>query len=207
MKKLILLSTLLLASISFAAGTAKDKKKMAAPAPAAITKVDVTGDLKWTGYGVGKSHTGDLALQSGTVEMKSGELVGGTFTINMESLKTADSERLQGHLQSPDFFDVKANPTATFTITKVEALKDVKPGQPTHKITGDLTIKKNTHPETFMAVIKKDGAKWSAKAETEIKDRTQYGIVYNSAKFKTASALGDKLIEDKIKIELNLMTK
>ena len=207
MKKMILISTVLITSLSFAADV-KDKKKAASPPPSASTmsKADVTGNLKWTGYGVGKSHTGELAIKSGQVEMKGEELVGGEFLIDMTSLKTADSEKLQGHLQSPDFFDVKNQPEAKFKITKVEALKAAA-GSPTHKITGDLTIKGKTHPETFLTTVKKEGTKWTAQGEAEIKDRTQYDIVYNSAKFKSASALGDKLIEDKIKVEMNLTTK
>lgn len=207
MKLLVILTALLAASLSFAADT-KDKKKTTMTKPeTSMTKSDVTGALKWTGFGVGKSHSGDLTIKNGYIEMKGEELVGGTFTLDMGSLKTADSEKLQGHLLSPDFFDTKKFPEGTFKITKVEAIKDAKPGMPTHTITGDLTIKGKTHPETFTATVTKDGKKYSAKAETEIKDRTQYDIVYNSSKFKAASALGDKLIQDNIKIELNVMTK
>lgn len=203
MKKFILIATLLTASLSWAADAKNKKKTLEAPAAAAATKLDVTGGLKWTGYGVGKSHTGDLTLKSGSIELKGEQLVGGTFVIDTSTLKTADSPKLQGHLQSPDFFDIQKFPEATFKITKVELAQTGA----THKITGDLTIKGKTHSETFLANIKKEGTTWSAKAEAEIKDRTQYDIVYNSAKFKTASALGDKLIEDKIKVELNLTTK
>ena len=52
----------------------------------------------------------------------------------------------------------------------------------------------------------KQGKGFTATAETEIKDRTQYDIVFNSAKFKAASALGDKLINDNIKIQLDIKT-
>lgn len=205
MKNTILLATLLTASLTFGADA---KKKMAAPvAASAITQADVTGTLKWTGFGVGKTHTGDLNIKSGKIDMKGDEIVGGQFTIDMASLKTADSPKLQGHLQSADFFDVQKFPEGTFKITQIEAIKDAKTGGPTHKITGDLTIKGKTHSETLLATVNKAGAKWNAKAETEIKDRTKYDIVYNSAQFKTASALGDKLIQDNIKIEMNLVTK
>jgi polyisoprenoid-binding protein YceI len=208
MKKLILIATLLTASLSWAADAKKKATApVAAPQAASAAKADVTGGLKWTGYGVGKSHTGDLNLKSGSVEFKGEQLVGGTFVIDMTTLKTGDSPKLQGHLQSPDFFDIQKFPEGTFKITKVEIIPNAKAGGPSHKITGDLTIKGKTHTETLDATIAKEGTKWTAKAETEIKDRTQYDIVYNSAKFKTASALGDKLIEDKIKIELNLATQ
>ena len=97
----LLTSALLASSLAFAAGKA-DKK---APAGAVI-KHDVTGTLRWTGYGVGKSHAGNLSLKNGQIEMKGKDLVGGMFVIDMATLKTADSEKLQGHLQSPDFFDI-----------------------------------------------------------------------------------------------------
>ena len=59
MKATTLLASALLAStLAFAAGKA-DKK---APA-GAIMKHDVTGTLRWTGYGVGKSHSGNLLLK------------------------------------------------------------------------------------------------------------------------------------------------
>ena len=204
MKKLALIAIALIASVSFA----KETKKAATPAPAAaLTNMDVTGSLKWTGFGVGKSHTGDIALKSGYVEMKGADLVGGTFVLDMTTLKTADSPKLEGHLKSPDFFDVTKFNEGTFKITKVEALKDVKAGAPTHKITGDLTIKGKTHTEELLATISKKGTGFEAVAGTEIKDRTQYDIVYNSGKFKAVSALGDKLIQDNIKVELDVKTK
>ncbi|MEQ1722516.1 MAG: YceI family protein [Pseudobdellovibrio sp.] len=200
MKKLALIAITLIAATSFAAG----KKEVKTTAP---TKMDVAGTLKWTGFGVGKSHAGDLTIKSGSIEMKGAELVGGEFVIDMTSLKTGDSPKLEGHLKNADFFDVEKFKEGTFKITKVEAIKGAKAGSPTHNITGDLTIKGKTHPETFAAVVSKEGKGFAATATTEIKDRTQYDIVYNSAKFKAVSALGDKLIQDNIKIELNLKTK
>ncbi|MBY0553984.1 YceI family protein [bacterium] len=198
MKKLIIIAMALVASMSFAAGK-KDAK--------AAVKMDVTGSLKWTGYGVGKSHAGDLTIKSGSVELKGEELVGGEFVIDMTSLKTGDSPKLEGHLKSPDFFDVEKFKEGTFKITKVESIKGGKAGDPTHKITGDLTIKGKTHKEVFAASITKEGKGFAASAATEIKDRTQYDIIYNSGKFKAVSALGDKLIQDNIKVELNVKTK
>lgn len=207
MKKIFALATMLLAVTSFAAGTAKDAKKTDKK-EAAVTKADVAaGTITWTGYGVGKSHTGTLTIKSGSVDLKGEEVVGGNFIIDMKSLKTADSEKLQGHLRSADFFDVEKYPEATFKITKVEAIKGAKAPAATHKVYGDLTIKGKTHAEEMAATVTKQGAKYEAKGSAEIKDRTQYDIVYNSGKFKAVSALGDKLIEDKIKIELNVTTK
>ncbi len=204
MKAMILFTaTLLATTLTFAVEKKMDKKAAAE----ATTKSDVTGTLKWTGYGVGKSHTGDLQIKKGQVEMKGKELVGGDFVIDMSSLKTADSEKLQGHLQSPDFFDVAKHPESTFKITKVEAMKTPAADAPTHKIWGNLTIKGKTEPVELMATVKEAAGKTTAVVTSEIKDRTKFDIVYNSAKFKAVSALGDKLIQDNIKIEMNIVTK
>lgn len=204
MKNLLFASLALVASISFAADKAPAKKAAAAPAPVAVVKKEVTGVLKWTGFGVGKQHHGEIALKSGSVEMKASELTGGEFVLDMKSLKTGDSPKLEGHLRSPDFFDVEKFAEGTFKITKVEPLKT--PGA-NYKLTGDLTIKGKTHSEEVMATVTKSGDAYTAMGESEIKDRTQYDIVYNSGKFKAISALGDKLIQDNIKINLELKTK
>ena len=201
MKKMMILALTLTTITSFAANT-----KKAAP-KSAVSQMQVTGQLKWTGYGVGKSHGGQLNVSTGEVDFKDGQLVGGTVMIDMKSLATADSPKLEGHLKSPDFFDVEKFQQATFKINQVEAIKNAKAGEATHKIMGDLTIKGKTNPETFMAVVAKDGKGFKATAKTQIADRTKYDIVYNSSKFKAASALGDKLIEDKIDVELEIKTK
>lgn len=202
MKTLLLIALSLSSSFVFA--ESKAKKAVAAPTE---VKMPVAGQLGWTGYGVGKSHAGTLTIKDGHVEMKGDQLVGGTFTIDMASLKTGDSPRLEGHLKNADFFDVEKFKDATFKISKVEALAGAKAGEPTHKITGDLTIKGKTNSETFDAIVTKDGKGFKAAGKAQIADRTKYDIVYNSAKFKTASALGDKLIEDKIDITLEIKTK
>ena len=204
MKKLIFVAMAMVASVTFAETKAKAKKETNAPAAAMM---DVTGAVNWTGYGVGKSHHGQITVKSGQVEFKGSDLVGGQVELDMGTLKTGDSPKLEGHLKSPDFFDVEKYTAATFKITKVEAIANAKAGEPNYKITGDLTIKTKTNSETFMAVVTKKDKGFTAVAKTQIADRTKYDIVYNSAKFKTASALGDKLIEDKIDVELNLQTK
>ena len=204
MKKLVIITFALLASVSFA--ETKAAPKVAKKAAAVETKKDVTGTVKWTGYGVGKSHQGTIGIKSGQVVMKGDELTGGNVVLDMTTLKTEDSPKLQNHLKSADFFDVEKFGEGNFKITKVEALKSPAAGGPTHKITGDLTIRGKTHSQEILAVITKKGDKMVASGETEIKDRTQYDIVYRSGKFEAASALGNKLIEDNIKIQLDLQT-
>lgn len=207
MKSLLAVIVALTASVSFAQTKAKAAATKQVKPPAMAATAEVTGDLKWTGYGVGKSHKGQIPLKSGQVELKGDELVGGTFVLDMSNLKTADSPRLEGHLKSPDFFDVEKFKEGTFKITKVEALPVGKPGEPTHKITGDLTIKGKTNSEILMATVSNKDKKLMATASAQIADRTKYDIVYRSSKFTPASTLGDKLIEDKIDIAIDVTTK
>lgn len=207
MNKTAIILITVLASLAFANKPAATKSASAAKATA-TAKLEATGKIKWVGYGVGsKSHGGDIAIKSGYIEVKGEEITGGEFTLDMTSLNSPDSERLVGHLKSADFFDVEKFKEGRFQITKVETLKKSKAGEATHKIHGNLTIKGKTHHESFDAKISQTAGKFTALASTEIKDRTQYDIVYNSAKFKAASALGDKLIKDNIKVELEVATK
>jgi len=64
-------------------------------------------------------------------------------TIQVESINTGQEQR-DGHLRSPDFFDVETYPTMTFKSRKVE-----KTGDNTAKVTGDLTIRDVTSPVTL----------------------------------------------------------
>lgn len=210
-RQFFITTTLIAGLFSVATTNAKDEKKDAQKETAkvsAATTLKASGGVKWTGYGVGKSHTGDLTLKSGTVQLAGTELTGGEFTLDMNSI-TYKNKRLETHLKSADFFDVTKPgfETASFKITKVEALKPAKAGESTHKITGDLTIKGKTNSVDLMTVVTQDGKKWKAAGEGEIKDRTAFDIKYNSAKFAPLSQLADKAIEDKIKINIDVVAE
>lgn len=167
-------------------------------------KYKAEGQVKWTGFGVGKSHAGVLKVKSGSVEVTKDVVQSADFTIDMTTLHSDDSAKLVGHLKSPDFFDIEKYPTAQFKSTSIEAIKGAKAGEANYKVKGDLTIKSKTQPIEFLALVSKDKKTFVAKADIEIADRTQYDIVYNSKKFSAVSKLGDKLIEDNIKVSLDL---
>ncbi len=62
--------------------------------------------------------------------------------INADSIDTNNKQR-DGHLRSPDFFNVKQFPTITFESTGVKAIKDG------YEVTGNLTMHGVTKPVTF----------------------------------------------------------
>src|SRR5262249_21041695 len=57
------------------------------------------------------------------------------LTIDAASVDTSD-ERRDGHLRSPDFFDVERYPTVSYRSTNIELL-----GEDHFRMTGDLTIR------------------------------------------------------------------
>ncbi len=160
----------------------------------------------WTGKGVGKQHTGFVTIQSGTVLIDTKTVTGGFMYINMKSITDTDikdagfNKNLVDHLKSPDFFFAAKFPTSTFKIIKAERL-DVPEGQPNYKVSGELAIKGIKKPIDFMSTIKYVKKSIVITGDAEF-DRTAYEIKYNSGNF--FQDLGDKLIEDKIQLRLDI---
>ena len=159
----------------------------------------------WVGKKVTGQHTGTIAIKSGAIEVKDGELVGGEFTIDMATLTSTDLEgeylgKLNGHLKSDDFFGVATFPEANFKITKVEA----KGSNGRYSVTGNMTIKSTTKAVTFDAQLVNNGDKLVAMADIVI-DRSEYDIRYGSGSF--FDNLGDKTIYDDFTLSVSLATE
>lgn len=117
-------------------------------------------------------------------------------TIQAASLTTQDEKR-DGHLKSPDFFDVATYPAITFKSTKVEAR-----GSDKLQITGDLTIRGVTRPVTLDTEFNGRGTTpWGTEviaysAETSI-SRKDFNLNWN-----VALEAGGVLVGDKVKITI-----
>ena len=90
-------------------------------------------------------------------------------------------EQLNGHLQTPDFFDAQRYPEITFRATEL-----VRHGDDTVSGKGDLTIKGNTRPITLQGTIAPAPAtdpfgreRLGLRLESEI-DRTEYDVEWNA---------------------------
>jgi len=146
---------------------------------------------------VGEPYTGKVALKSGSLELKDGAYVGGSFVIDMTDMThDDDKEAVINHLQNEDFFDVVQYPTSRFEITSISQKSD-----DSYEVTGELTILDNTHALTFESEILESDTSVTATASFTI-DRTTWGINFRSGSFFTD--LGDKAIKDEIGFELDL---
>lgn len=185
-----------------------------APAPSANTNSALTnfmlnkGTLNWTGSKlVGtSSHVGTISVALGDLKAKEDKIIGGQFTIDMSTIICTDlaedqgKEKLEGHLKSPDFFDIAAHPVATFVImgaTPVTGQADV-----THNITGNLTLKGVTKSITIPANVAIVDNKLTAVTPSFVIDRTQWGIQYGSGSI--AGLAKDKVIKNEIGLVLSL---
>jgi polyisoprenoid-binding protein YceI len=166
--------------------------------------------IEWQGRKVTGAHDGLLRLKSGEVQMENGNIVGGSFVLDMQTIENmdlrsspADKAKLERHLKSGDFFDVEKFPEGTFTITEVI---DMRAGQETGRVqlTGTLRVKGKTAPVSFPAEISKEDGKLIARADLSI-DRSLWNIQFNSAKFFDIKKLGDKLIYDDIDVALTIV--
>ena len=159
--------------------------------------------IKWIGSKISKSHQGTINIDKGMLMIDHGKLVGGKFSINMQSIATTDmsdkmNKKLDGHLKNEDFFNVEQFPLATIILTKV-----IKGDGNSYKIVADLTIKGITHPVNFAADIIINGINVSATANIKI-DRTKWDIKYGSGSF--FENLGDKIILDEIVLDVFLLS-
>lgn len=152
--------------------------------------------VEWIGAKVTASHHGGFKDFNGTFSVEGGNLTNVAVTINTTSLFLApgESEKLFGHLKSPDFFNVEKFPTATFEASKFEAATDTAGN--THMVTGNLTMLGKTNGVTFPAKITVADGMVTAAAEFKI-NRKDWGIVYTGA--------ADDLIKDDVAIMLNVV--
>ena len=120
-------------------------------------------------------------------------------SVDVASLNTRDAQR-DGHLKSPDFFDVEKFPTISFKSKSVKAK-----GSDELAVTGDLTI----HGVTKEVVFEVEGpsapstdpfgnVRVGATATAKVK-RDDFGITWNAA-----LEAGGVLVGNEVKITLDI---
>lgn len=188
-------------------------------ASGAALKVDnAASKIEWVATKVSAYHTGTINIKSGELNVKDSVISGGNFILDMNSMVVSGpegsnqkkNEELLDHLKGGDFFGVAANPEATFTITAVapftgmasdttdprqESISKYKVANPTHTVSGNLTIKGVTKNITFPAKITIVDNSVDAIAKFNI-NRKDWGIVYPGQP--------DDLIRDEINLGIAL---
>ena len=118
-------------------------------------------------------------------------------TVALASVNTGSADR-DGHLRSPDFFDVENHTAMTFTSTGVKQDGD------DFVMLGDLTIKGVTRPVELelepngVATDPFGNVRAGFEGETEI-SRKDFGLTWN-----VALETGGVLVSDKVKIQLDV---
>ncbi len=172
-----------------------------APSPAAAAPVEglaLSGKIGFVGSKVTGSHSGEFREFKGTVALNNGKPEGGKldFTVQTASLFTTDAnpfkEKLEGHLKSPDFFDVEKFPTAAFASSGIAA---GGANGATHTVKGKLTLHGVTKDIEFPATIAVAGKDITGKTEFSI-NRKDFGLVY--------AGKPDDLIRDGVVIKIDV---
>jgi len=215
MKKLALMAALGLFVASCnsdkaAEATTGEAQEVTANGAGETVALDSGSTVAWRGFKtyVQSEHLGTVNVQEGTFEVADGKLVGGTITIDMNSITCTDLEDegkrgyLEGHLKSQDFFFVDSFPTAVFEIVEV-----LDPSEATKysTVTGNLTLRGTTNSITFPAdvVVSEEGVKFMAP--TFSIDRTLWGAKFHDRDDATiAESLKDDLIDHSIELTIKV---
>ena len=120
------------------------------------------------------------------------------MTVDAASIDTSEEKR-DGHLKSPDFFDVEKNPKLTFDAKRIQ-----KVGSDEYKLTGDLALHGVTKEVTFDVEYGgrgKDpwgGERMGFHAKTQL-NRLDFGLKWNQV-----LETGGVLVGEKIEVAIDL---
>ena len=153
--------------------------------------------IEWKGYKIAYERWGTIELESGELDFDEGILSGGNFVVDMTSIQVTSlvggkKANLEKHLRSDDFFGVEQFPIATMVITGVEKTADG------YTVTGDFTIKGQTHPVIFPMAVNGN----TATAKVKI-DRSKYNVRYGSDSF--FNNLGNRVIYNEFDLNVELI--
>ena len=168
-----------------------------------------SGTVYWTGSKafVETTHNGTINVTGGQLSIADGNVVAGSFDIDMTSIVDNDlaskpdmKAKLEGHLKSDDFFGVEQFPKATFTVVRAEPI-DGNP-EATHNLTGNLTMRGITKEITFPVSVSTVNGKLNAVAPNFAINRVDWDVKFNNS---TIVGLGkDDLINDDIQLTIQL---
>jgi polyisoprenoid-binding protein YceI len=148
---------------------------------------------------ISKVH-GRFTQWSGTLEFDEANPAASKVEVQIDvaSVDTKDAQR-DGHLKSPDFFDVEKYPHITFKSTSVEVAGDKH-----YHVKGDFSMHGATHPVTLdveyagRAKHPQGGERAGFSAHTSI-NRKDYGVNFNMV-----LEAGGVALSEKVEIDLDI---
>lgn len=207
----------------------KEAAEVAAGGGSTLTLDDATSKVNWRGYKPTGQHYGIIPIVDGEIKVDGNTITAGNFTFDITKLEVHDLEegsenhgKLWGHLQSDDFFDAANHPQAKFEITGVEPFSagsienkdefetentpksdsEVAPSNPTHWISGNLTMRGTTKNIKFPANVSINNGAVTAKAGFNI-DRTAWGLSYGDEAGAVDKAK-DQFIYNTVTVEFDI---
>lgn len=185
--------------------------------------------ITWIGSKPTGKHNGIIAIKNGEIALQEDTLAGGQVTIDLNSVRVMDLkpdsegyQKLTNHLLSDDFFDATNYPIGTFEVTGLEPydstklevkdefitentpalIKEFMVKEPTHLISGNLTLRGVTKNITFPAEVTIRPTKVIIEAKFNI-DRTDWNLNYNSES-RAIDKAKDKFIYNTVNVGFNL---
>jgi len=137
---------------------------------------------------------GSFSISSGAVVLPADGTIPTSITAELDAatVDTRDAQR-DGHLKSPDFFDVETYPKITFVSTEITTLDAT-----TFKATGTLTIHGASAPVTLSVEVSGEGKdpygnhRIAYEAQTKI-SRKEFGLIFNIPLDAGGVAIGDEV--------------
>ncbi len=154
-------------------------------------------------------HNGFILFNSGALSnFTAGRPTRGTFSINMNSMRSIDEasaagrKKVDDELRNENFFAVSKYPAATMVVSKI--LPD--PNRTSSRVYGELTIKEVTKPIEFTTIMKQSGDTITATADINI-SRANWNIDLqrNPKSWNPFDGLKDHLVDDEILVNLELL--
>ena len=181
-------------------------------------------EVTWVGTKPTGRHDGRFPIKDGSISVDNAEIVGGTIVMDLANIEVTDAEisdddrnKLTGHLKSNDFFNVESFPEAKFEITSVQPYtagtaanenadvaedSEFRLANPTHTVTGNLTIRDTTNSISFPAIISVTDNEVTARAKFNI-DRTDWNVSYGDEDAVTDKAR-DQFIYNKVNLGFDI---
>jgi polyisoprenoid-binding protein YceI/rhodanese-related sulfurtransferase len=166
--------------------------------------------IGWTGRNPNTTHHGTVRLSGGEIFIKNG-LITGNMTVDMTTIRNINLEGdplqpvLIRHLMSDDFFFTEMFPEAVFTITAARPIEGATQSEPNFEVEGALELMGIKKEMSFVANASREpGGEVKIESHFDV-DRTQWGIIYGSARF--FEKLGMHLVFDHISAQLHLVAR